>query len=108
MKLSIKATAASSALVWGGAVLTVGLANLIRPRYGKEFLQLLASIYPGYHARRTIGDVVVGSGYAVVDGAVGGALCAWLYNRLLPVFEANTLRRAEELGAGSGPAKSAV
>ena len=40
MKLGVKAMARTSALVWGGAVLTVGVANLIQPRYGKEFLRL--------------------------------------------------------------------
>ena len=46
-------------MVWGGAVLTVGIANLIQPRYGKEFLRLVASIYPGYKARPTLGQVAV-------------------------------------------------
>lgn len=87
MKLSVKATAASSALLWSGAILTVGVANLIQPRYGKEFLRVVASIYPGYRARPTLGNVVVGTAYAVVDGAVGGALCAWLYNRCLAAIE---------------------
>jgi hypothetical protein len=108
VKLSIKAMAAASALLWGGAVLTVGIANLIRPRYGTEFLRLLASIYPGYHDRPTIRHVVLGSGYAVVDGAVGGALCAWLYNRFVPTIEPSTFRRAGESPARSGPTKAAV
>lgn len=84
MRMNIKATAAASALLWSGAVLTVGIANMIQPRYGRDFLRLLASIYPGYHARRSINDVLVGSAYAAVDGAVGGALCAWLYNCFVP------------------------
>lgn len=82
MKLNIRAAAAASALVWGGAVLIVGVANVIQPRYGREFLELVASIYPGYKARPRFSQVAVGTAYAVVDGAVGGALCAWLYNRL--------------------------
>ncbi len=84
MKLSVKAMARTSALLWGGAVLTVGVANLIQPRYGRQFLRLVASIYPGYKARPTPREVAVGTAYAVVDGAVGGALFAWLYNRVLP------------------------
>lgn len=88
MKLNIRAAAITGALVWGGSVLIVGVANLARPQYGRKFLQLTASIYPGYKARPSFGQVAVGTGYALVDGAVGGALCAWLYNRLAPMDEA--------------------
>lgn len=95
MKLSIRATAATSALLWGGAVLVVGIANVIRPRYGREFLRLVASIYPGYQARPTFGHIAVGTAYAVVDGATGGALFAWLYNRLSPEGETVGLTGAE-------------
>ncbi len=70
MKLSIKAMAMASAVVWGGAVLTVGVANIIRPQYGKEFLRVVASIYPGYQARPTLGQVAIGTAYGVIDGAV--------------------------------------
>ncbi|PSH05575.1 MAG: hypothetical protein CXZ00_00020 [Acidobacteria bacterium] len=106
MKLSIKAAATTSALLWGGAVLTVGVANVIQPRYGREFLRLLASIYPGYEARPNLGHVAVGTGYAVLDGAVGGALCAWLYNRLSSECETAGLTGAERPQVG--PARSAV
>ena len=96
MKLSVKAMARTSAMVWGGAVLTVGVANLIQPRYGREFLRLVASIYPGYKARPTLGQVAVGTAYAVVDGAVGGALFAWLYNQVVPEPQATGLGRHEQ------------
>ena len=87
MKLDVRAAATASALLWSGAVLIVGIANVIRPRYGKDFLELLASIYPGYKARPKLSQVAVGTACAVVDGAVGGALCAWLYNRLTSCCE---------------------
>lgn len=90
MKLSVRAVAASSALLWGGAILAVGVTNLMQPRYGKEFLRVVASIYPGYRARPTIANVAVGTAYAAADGAVGGALCAWLYNRCVTMIEAST------------------
>ncbi len=95
MKLDIRAAAAASALIWGGSVLIVGVANLVQPRYGREFLRLAASIYPGYKARADIRQVAVGTAYAVVDGAVGGALFAGLYNCLASKCEA----------AGGGDAK---
>jgi hypothetical protein len=69
---------------WGGAVLAVAAANLVWPSYGIAFLELAASIYPGYHAGSGISSVVTGTLYAAVDGAVGGALFALLYNFLAP------------------------
>jgi hypothetical protein len=80
MKLSVRSLAIASALLWGSAVLFVGLINLAAPTYGAAFLQGVSSIYPGYHDSRHFLDVLVGTAYALVDGLVGGALFAWLYN----------------------------
>lgn len=80
MKLSLKGFTITCGLLWGGAVLMVGLANVVWPTYGVAFLQLCSSIYPGYHANPTLGSVLVGTGYALVDGAIGGAIFAWIYN----------------------------
>ncbi len=78
MKLHPRALAYAAAAVWGGSVLLIGLTNLSSPGYGRDFLEMLASVYPGYKADRTLEDVIVGTGYALFDGAVTG----WLYNRL--------------------------
>jgi hypothetical protein len=72
--------AISGALLWGGALLFVGLINLARPAYGVTFLQMMSSIYPWFHASRTFGDVVIATVDGLVDGAVAGFLLAWLYN----------------------------
>ena len=44
MKLDLKALGITIGLMWSGAVLIVGLANLIWPAYGTSFLQVTASI----------------------------------------------------------------
>ena len=80
MRLSVKALTIVAAIVWGGAMLFMGLINLGAPSYGVEFLRLMSSIYPGFHFSRTLGDVFVGAGYGLVDGAIGGFLFSWLYN----------------------------
>ncbi len=80
MQLNIKAMAMAFGLLWAGGILVVGIANLIWPPYGQAFLQLCASIYPGYNPGTGIGSVVTGTLYGLVDGAVGGACFAWLYN----------------------------
>ncbi len=80
MKLSVRALTIVSSLLWGGGVLLVGLVNLASPSYGVAFLQMVSSVYPGFHAAGTVGDVLVGTIYALVDGAVCGLLFGWLYN----------------------------
>ena len=81
MKFDTKALALSSAILRGLVMLLVSLANLIWGNYGQQFLQTMSSVYPGYHATRSIVEVIVGTLYGVVDGLVGGAGFAWLYNR---------------------------
>ena len=80
MRLNITAMAIAFGLLWGACVLTVAAANVIWPSYGQALLQLCASIYPGYRPGTGIGSVVTGTIYALVDGAIGGAIFAWLYN----------------------------
>jgi hypothetical protein len=69
-------------LLWSGAIFLVGLANLVWPHYGRVFLQLVASIYPGYDAEPCFWSVVVGTLYGLLDGLIGGAVFGWLYNFL--------------------------
>ncbi|MGH9607488.1 MAG: hypothetical protein ACRD3N_17500 [Terracidiphilus sp.] len=80
MKLNVKALAFAGAILWGGCVLLMGIANLIWAGYGVQFLEWLASFYPGYHATRNFGEVVIVTLYALADGLIGGAIFAWLYN----------------------------
>jgi site-specific recombinase len=82
MKFNIRALALASAILWGGCVLLVGVANLICAGYGQHFLEMLSSFYPGYHATRSFAEVAVVTFYAIVDGLVGGLVFGWLYNRL--------------------------
>ncbi len=84
MRLSVTAMATSFALVWGIlAMFLTGIANMIWPTYGQEFLQTMASVYPGYKATANFGQVIVGSLYGVVDAAIIGAVFAWLHNLVL-------------------------
>lgn len=80
MRISIRGVAVAGGLLWGGALLFVGLINLALPAYGTNFLQMISSVYPFFHASRTIGDVLIGTADGLVDGAIAGLLFAWLYN----------------------------
>jgi hypothetical protein len=66
----------------GAAPSSSSLANLAWPAYGRAFLDLTASLYPGYRPGTGAGSAVVGALYGLVDGLIGGAVFAWLYNAL--------------------------
>ena len=80
MRLSMKALTIVTAILWGGGVLFTGLVNLAVPSYGTECLKLMSSVYPGFHFSRTFGDVLVGTGYGLADGAIAGFIFSWLYD----------------------------
>lgn len=84
MKLHVVALALAMGLIWSAMILLVGLANLAWPEYGRAFLDLTASIYPGYHPGTGIGSVIAGTLYGLLDGMFGGAVFAWLYNLFVP------------------------
>lgn len=79
-KISLKGFALACGVLWAGAVLVVAFCNWIWPGYGSAFLNLIASVYPGYHGPQGGFSILVGAGYALVDGAVGGLIFAALYN----------------------------
>jgi hypothetical protein len=82
MRLNILAFAVAAGLFWTLAVLIISLANLAWPTYGRAFLDLLASMYPGYHPGAGIGSVLIAALYGLADGVGSGALIAWLYNQV--------------------------
>ena len=86
MRLNVIALGATTALLWGGAIFLVACVNLIWPPYGRAFLDLAASLYPGYQAGPGAGSVITGTLYGLVDGGVGGAVFGWLYNLLARRF----------------------
>ena len=82
MKLDIKAMSITLAFIWGIlAMFLTGVANLIWPPYGQAFLEVMASLYPGHTASASFGQVMVGTLYGLLDGAIAGAIFAWVYNR---------------------------
>ena len=96
MKLSLKATAVSCGVIWGGAMLTCGLINLAKKSYARKFLKMMSGIYPGFHNSRTLPDVLVGAAYGFTDGAGAGALYATVYNRIAAGPAASSSRHIEQ------------
>jgi hypothetical protein len=78
MLLNVKALALTCGLVWGGGVLLLGLAGAVG--WGRALVEVLGSLYIGF--RPTVVGSIIGGIWALVDGALGGAVVAWLYNRL--------------------------
>jgi hypothetical protein len=82
MKFNEKQLAFACAILWGASMLVMGVANVIWHGYGQGFLDVIASVYPGYHAVGSFLEVMIGTMYGILDGLVGGFVFAWLYNRL--------------------------
>jgi uncharacterized BrkB/YihY/UPF0761 family membrane protein len=82
MKFNIYALAVTSAILCGLVMLLVTIANFVCGSYGQQFLQTMSSVYPGYHATHSVVQVIVGTLYGAVEGLIGGAAFAWLYNWL--------------------------
>lgn len=80
MRLSLKGLTIAGGLLWGGAILFLGLINIVRPPYGANFLQAISSVYPWFHASGSFVDVLIGTVDALIDGAIAGFLFGWLYN----------------------------
>lgn len=80
MKLSLKSLTITTALFWAGTIFLIAFINFLFPPYGKAFLDLVSSIYPGYKVVGSFTSVIIGTLYALLDGAIGGAVFAWIYN----------------------------
>ena len=87
-KLSPLALGLTFGCGWGVAVLVVGGIHAAYPSYGRAFLDLVGSIYPGvgHGGTGTIGsftNALLATVYALVDGFFGGLIIAWVYNFFL-------------------------
>jgi hypothetical protein len=83
MKLNVKAFALACALIWGLGLFVITWWIIIfegqsDPASAPPFIGL---IYRGYHF--TAVGSFLGLIWAFVDGLIGGAIFAWLYNLLL-------------------------
>jgi len=81
MKLSVCGLALTLGILWAVSFLFVGMINRFEPRYAPLFLETIQGLYPGYIAGYGLKNLSIGVIWAFIDGAVGGALLAWIYNR---------------------------
>jgi len=79
MKLDIKALALACGILWGLAVfLVTWWVIFLEGATGNP--TWLGAVYPGYEI--TAVGSLIGLGWGFVDGLIGGAALAWLYNKL--------------------------
>ena len=78
MKLSIKALGLACGILWGLAIFLLTYWFLLRGFEG-ETLARLRNVYLGYSVTWYGG--FIGLVWGFIDGFIGGALLAWLYNR---------------------------
>ncbi|WP_265111101.1 bacteriophage holin [Halosolutus halophilus] len=67
-------------IFWAGAVAAIGLTA--RVGWGKRWEELLADMYRGFNETRS--GLIIGAGWAFLDGFTSGYVVASLYDRILP------------------------
>ena len=80
MKFNIAAAAIAGGVGFAIAIAGAGILNILFEGYGQAFLDLAVSVYPGYKASGTAGDLIIGCFYAAADGMIALGGLALLYN----------------------------
>ena len=80
MKLNIKVFALTCSLFWGVALFMLTWWIILLDGATGD-ITFIGRIYRGYDIS-AMGSLI-GLAYALVDGLIGGAIFAWLYNMLL-------------------------
>lgn len=75
-KLNVKALAVGAGVSWATCMLFVGWGSVFG--WGTKFVESMASVYIGF-APTFLGGVI-GAVWGFVDGAIGGAIIAFVYN----------------------------
>ena len=81
MKLNTKAFCLTCGIIWGMVMFLTNLISTFYVNYAYEFLSVISSIYPGYSPGGITG-ILMGTFCGFIDGAIGGLVFAWLYNKL--------------------------
>ncbi len=75
-KISVKGLALGLGITWASGVF---LAGILAPfGFAKGFVNVVSSVYLGY--KPGLVGALIGGGWAFIDGAIGGAMIAFIYN----------------------------
>lgn len=83
MDLNIKATALAFGVTWGAGLFLLTWWLIIFDIYTTD-LTFIGEIYRGYNVSPS--GSFIGFFWAFIDGGIGGAAFAWLYNRFARMF----------------------
>lgn len=81
MRLNVKAFAVASGIIWGVGLFALTWWIMAFDGATHE-VTLIGRLYRGYNIS-PLGSIV-GLAWGTVDALVGGAIFAWLYNRIVP------------------------
>ncbi len=81
--LNAKAFALAAGMLWGGGLFVATIWLLALGHQG-QLISALGNFYIGYTF--SIAGAFVGLIWGFVDGLIGGAIFAWLYNQLAKRF----------------------
>ncbi len=79
MELNVKALAAGLGVSWSILVLLTGWASIFG--WGTGFVEMMSSLYIGFAP--TFSGGVIGAIWGFIDGAIGGAIIAVVYNAVV-------------------------
>jgi hypothetical protein len=76
-RFNVKALSIAGGVLWGMYMLLIGWAAWLF-NWGSGFVAAMSSVYIGF--RPTFFGGIVGAVWGFIDGAVAGAIIAWVYN----------------------------
>lgn len=77
-KLDVKAFGLAFGIICGAGMFVLGILSM-RLSWGTKIVDIISSVYLGY--KSTFSGSLIGAVWGFVDGAIGGVLIAWLYNK---------------------------
>ncbi len=79
MKINVKAFALAVGLFWGFGLLFITWWIILLDGASND-VTIIGKVYRGYNI--SLAGSVIGMLWAFIDGLIGGAIFAWLYNML--------------------------
>ena len=77
-KLNIKALAVGLGVSWAVCMLFLGWVSIFG--WGTKFVEMMSSVYIGFTP--TFLGGIIGAVWGFIDGAIGGAIIAFVYNAI--------------------------
>ena len=77
-KLNVKALAVGLGVSWAVCMLFVGWVSIFG--WGTKFVEMMSSVYIGFTP--TFLGGIIGAVWGFIDGAIGGAIIAFVYNAI--------------------------